>query len=82
MSKQVLSDFEIKVLRKSDEGCKYLEYNEKVGGKIFGLCIGMPDFYIEERFGGIVGLYDMCIKLNVTWEELLNTNGCFDEISC
>ena len=81
MSKRMLSDFEIKVLNMDDEGRKYLKYNDKVGGKPLGLTIGMPDFKIEERFGGVIGLYDECIKRGITWEELLNTNGKFDELT-
>lgn len=80
MSKRILSDFEIKVLNMDDEGRKYLEYNEKVGGKPFGFTTGMPDFHVEERFGGIIGLYNECIKRNIAWEELLNTDGKFDEL--
>ena len=80
MGKRILSDFEIKVLNMDDEGRKYLEYNEKVGGKPFGFTTSMPDFHVEERFGGIIGLYNECIKRNIAWEELLNTDGKFDEL--
>ena len=49
----------------------YEEYKEKIGGVPVGEGIGFPDFHIEERFGGIVGLYHECIKQGKTWEELL-----------
>ena len=49
----------------------YEEYNEKIGGAPVGEGIGFPDFHIEERFGGVVGLYHECIKQGKTWQELL-----------
>lgn len=61
-------------------GRAYLEYNEKVGGEPFRYTIGMPDFDIEKEYGGLVGLYYECIKQGKTWEELLQTNGKWDEI--
>ena len=64
----------------SPVGKAYLEYNDKVGGKPFGYCTGMPDFNIEETYGGIEGLYEECIKQDKTWEELLNTTGKWDEL--
>lgn len=78
--KRNLSQFEIEILELTPEGRKYLEYNEKVGGNPFGYSIGMPDFEIEEKYGGIEGLYDECIKRKVTWEKLLDTDGKYDEL--
>lgn len=49
----------------------YEEYRDKIGGVPVGEGIGFPDFQIEERFGGIVGLYHECIKQGKTWQELL-----------
>ena len=80
MSKVELSELDVRILNMTDEGKAYLNYYKKIGGKPFGLTIGMPDFKIDERFGGVIGLYDECIKRGTTWEELLNTNGKFDEI--
>ena len=40
----------------------------------------MPDFEVEEKYGGIEGLYEECIKQGKTWEELLNTTGKWDEL--
>lgn len=62
------------------QGRAYLEYNEKVGGKPFGLSIGMPVLEINEKYGGIVGMYHECIKQGKTWEELLGWDGHSDEI--
>ena len=80
MAKVKLSTFDIEILNESDEGKKYLEYNDKVGGEPFGYCEGMPDFGIEDEFGGVTGLYDACIKRGITWQELLHTTGKYDEI--
>jgi hypothetical protein len=63
------------------EGRVYLEYNEKVGGEPFNdCCIGAPDVDVQKQYGGIVGLYHECIKQGKTWEELLQTDGKWDEI--
>lgn len=62
------------------QGRAYLEYNDKVGGEPFGLSLGMPDLEIDEKYGGIVGMYHECIKQGITWEELLDWNGHSDEL--
>ena len=55
--------------------------NEKVGGKPFGFTIGMDlSVDIDKEYGGLVGLYHECIKQGKTWEELLGTDGNWDEI--
>lgn len=72
---------DIELFNMSPEGKAYLEYNEKVGGEPFNdLCIGAPDFDIDNRFGGVIGLYKECIKHGKTWEELLQTTGNWDEL--
>lgn len=71
---------QIELFSLSPIGKAYLEYNEKIGGKPFGYCTGAPDFHIDEKYGGIAGLYAECIKQGKTWEELLNTTGNWDEI--
>lgn len=71
---------QMEIFSLSPIGKAYLEYNEKVGGKPFGYCTGAPDFHIDEKYGGIVGLYAECIKQGKTWEELLQTTGNWDEI--
>ncbi len=70
MTKVEYEQHEIKILELTPEGKKYLEYNEKVGGKPFGYCVGGHN--IDEKFGGIIGLYDYCISHNITWEKLLH----------
>ena len=51
-----------------------------MGGKPFGYCTGAPDYQIDEKYGGIEGLYKECIEQGKTWEELLQTSGNWDEI--
>lgn len=74
MSKVKLSDFDIKLFSETDEGKKYLEYNDKVGGGPVGLIV--PFGYPEgvEEYGGVIAVYDACIEKGVTWEKLLNFN--------
>lgn len=66
--------WEIKSFKESEEGRKYLEYNDKVGGEPIGLIV--PFGYPEgvEEMGGVIAVYDECIKQGVTWEHLLNYN--------
>jgi hypothetical protein len=59
------------IIEQSPVARAYEEYNKKIGGAPIGEGIGYPDFQIEERFGGFVGLYHECIKQGKTWEELL-----------
>lgn len=61
-------------------GRAYLEYNEKVGGEPFGYTVGMPYIDIEKEYGGLIGLYHECVRQGKTWEELLHTNGKWDEL--
>ena len=68
MSKIKYSQNKIKMFELTSVGKKYLEYNEKVGGEPFGYGVGMPDI---SKYGDIIGLYDYCIKHNITWEKLL-----------
>ena len=80
MAKIEYTKTDIEIFKLTSIGRAYLEYNDKVGGGPFGYCTGMPDFEIEERYGGIEGLYEECIKQGKTWEELLNTTGKWDEL--
>lgn len=80
MAKIEYTKTDIEIFKLASIGRAYLEYNDKVGGEPFGYCTGMPDFEIEERYGGIEGLYEECIKQGKTWEELLNTTGKWDEL--
>lgn len=63
--------WEIKMFNETEEGRKYLEYNDKVGGEPIGLMV--PFGYPEgvEEMGGVIAAYEECIKQGITWEELL-----------
>lgn len=80
MAKIEYTKTDIEIFKLNSIGRAYLEYNDKVGGEPFGYCTGMPDFEVEEKYGGIEGLYKECIKQGKTWEELLNTTGKWDEL--
>ena len=66
----------IDFLKTTEKGRKYLEYYEKFKSKPFAFGTGMPD--IEELYGGVIGLYDQCIKQNKRWEQLLGAG--WDEL--
>lgn len=55
-----------------DEGKAYLKYNDAVGGEPIGLTVsfGYPDGV--EKMGGVIAVYEECIKQGITWEELLH----------
>ena len=63
--------WEIKMFNETEEGKKYLEYNDKVGGEPISLMV--PFGYPEgvEEMGGVIAVYEECIKQGITWEELL-----------
>lgn len=63
--------WEIKMFNETEEGRKYLEYNDKVGGEPISLIV--PFGYPEgvEEMGGVIAVYEECIKQGITWEELL-----------
>ena len=69
--KAKLQPDEIKLLQADEEGKAYLEYNEKVGGEPIGLIVpfGYPNGVNE--MGGVIAVYQECIKQGKTWEELL-----------
>lgn len=71
-----LDEFDIEILNKTPEGQKYLEYYDKFKSEPFPLGTAMPD--IDLLYGGIIGLYDECIKQNKTWKQLLGSG--WDEI--
>ena len=72
MPKIEYEPWEVQDFEQSEEGKKYLEYNDKVGGEPLGLMI--PFGYPEgvEKYGGVIAVYDECIKQGITWEKLLN----------
>ena len=63
---------DLKYFNETEEGRKYLEYNDKVGGEPIGLMVpfGYPDGV--EEMGGVIAVYDECIKQGKTWEDLLD----------
>ena len=71
---------DIELFKMDEEGQKYLEYNDKVGGEPIGLIV--PFGYPEgvEKMGGVIAVYDECIKRGITWEELLKFNPPDDVI--
>ena len=72
MSKIEYDSVDLKYFNETEEGRKYLEYNDKVGGEPIGLIIpfGYPDGV--EEMGGVIAVYNECIKQGKTWEDLLN----------
>lgn len=80
MAKIEYDEVQVEIFNMSPIGRAYLEYNEAVGGEPFGYTTGMPVVDIEKDYGGIIGLYRECIRLGKTWEELLGTDGRWDEI--
>jgi hypothetical protein len=71
---------DLKYFNESEEGRKYLEYNDEVGGEPIGLIVpfGYPDGVDE--MGGVIAVYEECIKQGITWEKLLNYNPPEDVI--
>lgn len=80
MPKIKYDESDIRLFNMSAEGKKYLEYNDKVGGEPIGLIapFGYPEG-VEEH-GGVISVYDACIKEGITWEEFLNFNPPDDVI--
>lgn len=71
-----LDEVDVELMQATEEGRKYLEYHKVFNSKPFAYGVGMPD--IDELFGGIIGLYDECIKQGETWEELIGSG--WDEL--
>ena len=71
MSKINYDAVDLKHFNETEEGRKYLEYNDKVGGEPIGLIVpfGYPDGVKE--MGGVIAVYEECIKQGRTWEDLL-----------
>jgi len=65
-------DWEIRLFQESEEGLKYLEYNEKIGGEPIGLTIPFGYPKGVEELGGVIAVYNACIQQGVTWETLLD----------
>ena len=80
MAKIEYDSVDLKYFNETEEGRKYLEYNDKVGGEPIGLIV--PFGYPEgvEEMGGVIAVYNECIKRKITWEELLEYNPPEDAI--
>jgi hypothetical protein len=80
MGKIEYDEADLKLFKMDEEGRKYLEYNDKVGGEPIGLTV--PFGYPEgvEKMGGVIAVYDECIKQGITWEELLDYKQPPDDI--
>ena len=65
-------DADIELFRETDECRKYLEYNEKVGGEPIGLMIPIGYPAGVEEMGGVIAVYEECIRRGITWEDLLD----------
>ena len=80
MSKIEHDSVDLKYFRETEEGRKYLEYNDKVGGEPIGLIVpfGYPDGV--EEMGGVIAVYDECIRQGKTWEDLLGFHSPEDVV--
>ena len=80
MAKIEHDSVDLKYFNETEEGRKYLEYNDKVGGEPIGMMVpfGYPEG-VEEK-GGVIAVYEECIQKGVTWEELLGYNPPEDAI--
>lgn len=80
MAKIEYDSVDLKYFNETEEGRKYLEYNDKVGGEPIGLIIpfGYPDGV--EKMGGVIAVYEKCIEQGITWEDLLGYHPPEDAI--
>ena len=75
-----IDDIDREIYNLTEEGRAYLQYNEVIGGDPFGFTVGMPLEADPEPYGGIAGMYQECIRREITWEEFLQWNGHSDEM--
>ena len=75
-----IDDIDREIYNLTEEGRVYLQYNEVIGGDPFGFTVGMPVEADPELYGGIAGMYQECIRREITWEELLQWDGHSDEL--
>lgn len=71
MAKIEYDSVDLKFFSETEEGRKYLEYNDKVGGEPLGLTVPFGHPSGVEEMGGVIAVYEACIKRGITWEELL-----------
>lgn len=72
MPKIEYDSVDLKYMKETAEGRKYLEYNDKVGGEPIGLIVPFGYPHGVEEMGGVIAVYDECIKRGITWEDLLD----------
>jgi hypothetical protein len=72
MSKIEYDSVDLKYFKETEEGRKYLEYNDKVGGEPIGLMVPFGYPKGVEEMGGVIAVYEHCIKHNIKWEDLLD----------
>jgi hypothetical protein len=72
MAKRIIDKDNRELIARTEEGRAYIEYNNKVGGEPIGLCVpyGYPKGV--EKLGGVIAVYEECIRQGKTWEELLD----------
>ena len=70
--KRRLTAYDIARYSETEEGRKYLEYNEKVGGEPLRLMVPIGYPHGVEEMGGVIAVYEECIRQGVTWEKLLH----------
>lgn len=71
MAKIEYEPWEIELFKEDEEGQKYLEYNDKVGGEPIGMMVPFGYPKGVEEMGGVIAVYNECIKQGKTWEDLL-----------
>ena len=80
MAKIEYDSVDLKYFKETEEGRKYLEYNDKVGGEPIGLMVPFGHPEGVEEMGGVIAVYEECIKQGITWEELLDYHPPEDAI--
>jgi len=63
--------WEIRLFEETEEGRKYLEYNQKIGGDPISLTVPVGYPPGVEEMGGVTAVYEKCLEKGITWEELL-----------
>lgn len=71
MAKISYDSVDLKHFRETEEGRKYLEYNDKVGGEPIGLMVPFGYPKGVEEMGGVIAVYEHCIEHKIKWEDLL-----------
>lgn len=80
MAKIEYDSVDLKYFNETEEGRKYLEYNDKIGGEPIGFIIPFGYPKGVEELGGVIAVYERCIEQDVTWEDLLDYHPPEDAI--